>query len=179
MPSELRGMIVAELTERVGKLSDCAFVDLSGLNAQQTRDLRVKLRGANGQLLVVKNSLVRRALPASADAALGSIFAGSTAVAHGKADPAVLLRTLIDWGRKNRPIPLKGGIVDGRPMTAQQMGQVAALPPRDVLRARLLATIMAPMAGLLRLLNEPKRRLVSILDQRAKQGAEGAAPSQA
>jgi len=176
MPSELKELMVSELTEKIGGLDSCAFVDFTGLNAQAVHDLRLKLYQADSRLFVVKNRLAQRVLPDDMATALPDLFAGSTAVAHGTGDPSAMLKTLIDWGKKNRPLPLKGGLVDGRTMTPQQLADVAKLPSREVLRAHLLATITAPMTTLLRLLNEPRRRLVSILDQKQK-GAQDAEPS--
>jgi len=166
MPSELKQMMVAELTERFGELSDVAFVDYSGLDAQQMRDLRVKLHQADSRLFVVKNRLSQRVITDDLQRLGPELFEGPTAAAYGEGDTSAMLKTLLDWGKDNRPVPLKGGLVDGEPMTAEQLAEVAKLPSRDALRAQLLATINAPMTTLLRLLNEPRRRMVAILDQK-------------
>ena len=110
MPSELKELMVSELTEKIGGLDSCAFVDFTGLNAQAVRDLRLKLHQADSRLFVVKNRLAQRVLPDDMATALPDLFAGSTAVAHGTGDPSAMLKTLIDWGKKNRPLPLKGGL---------------------------------------------------------------------
>ena len=173
MPSQLKEMMMSELTDKVGRLNDCAFVDFKGLNAQGVGDLRLKLHETDSRLFVVKNRLAMRVLPDELQQVLPGLFTGSTGVVHGDGDPSTMLKTLIDWGKKNRAAAVKGGMIDGKAMTAQQVAQVAALPSRDMLRAQLLAVLTAPMTNLLRLLNEPKRRLVSILDQKLK-GAEDA-----
>lgn len=175
MPSELKELMVGELTAEVGELENCAFVDYSGLTAQQARGLRVKLRETQSRFLVMRNRLARRVLTDELSSAVPDLFAGSTAVVYSEGDVSALLKLLTDWGKKNRQMPVKGGLVDGRAMTAEQMGAVAKLPPTDVLRSMFLSVITAPMSGLLRLLNEPRRRMVTILDQKLKGASNGEA----
>ena len=175
MPSELKELMVGELAEEVGKLENCAFVDYSGLTAQQARSLRVALHETQSRLLVIRNRLAKRVVTDELSSTVPDLFAGNTAVAYSEGDVSALLKLLTDWGKKNRQMPVKGGLVDGNAMTAEQMAAVAKLPPTDVLRAMLLSVMTAPMSGLLRLLNEPRRRVVSILDQKLKGASNGEA----
>ena len=174
MPSELNTMVVSELHQQIGSRSDFAVFSYSGLTAEQAHGLRSKLYAADSRMFVVKNSLVRRALSDAAADALSETLAGPTAVALGDCDPSAMLKAMMDWSKDaGFALELKGGLIDGLPLTGEELKAVAKLPARDVLKAHLLATIMAPMTGLLRLLNEPMRRMVAILDQKAKQGADG------
>ena len=177
MPSELKTLMTAELKETFGSASDLAFFDYSGLTATDAHDLRATLHKIDGRISVVKNSLMKLAMPEELCDTAPEIFTGPLAVAHGDTDASAILKALLDWAKDNRrEIALKGGIVDGRPVSADELKLVARLPSRDELRAQLLATIAAPMTTLLRLLNEPRRRMVAILDQKAKKGqADGPA----
>jgi len=169
--------MLVELKHKFQDLNNCVFVDFTGLNGRKAADLRRQIRIACGQtasLSVVKTTLVRRALNelGKDDASVTRFLTGPTGIAYGADDPVVLAKTLADWAKKEQVLHFKGGFLEGRPMAAETVGDLAKIPPKNVLMAQVVGTIAAPLQGLLAIAQGPVRKLLGLAEALAKKKAE-------
>ncbi len=178
MPSRLNNMVVRELKKEFSGVDTCVFVDFTGLSGRKATDVRSRLRttcGQAAQFTVVKTSLAKLALaqtespvPADHDA-LSRCLTGPTGVAYGADDPVLMARTLAEWSKKEQLLHIKGGLLDGRPLDASEVAQLAKIPSRPVLLAQLIGTIAAgTLQGLLAVAQGPIQKLLGLAEALAK-----------
>ncbi|HEY4277793.1 MAG TPA: 50S ribosomal protein L10 [Conexibacter sp.] len=128
-------------------------VDYRGITVSQVADLRTKLRASDTTLAVVKNSLTERAADKAGADALKAILAGPTALAFVRGDAAAAAKTLSDAQRETQVLEFKGGLMDGMPVTPDEIRAISRLPSRQVLYGQLVGVVAAPLNGLARGLN--------------------------
>ncbi|MBW4084673.1 50S ribosomal protein L10 [Paenibacillus sp. S150] len=131
-----------------GKLQNSVstvVADYRGLNVAQVTELRKQLREAGVDFQVLKNTLVRRATAAAELTELDAVLTGPTAVAFSEKDAVVAAKILNDFAKKNEALKLKGGVVEGRVIDADQLKALAELPSREGLLSMLLSVLQAPM----------------------------------
>ncbi|ASA24387.1 50S ribosomal protein L10 [Paenibacillus donghaensis] len=119
--------------------------DYRGLNVAQVTELRKQLREAGVDFQVLKNTLLRRATAAAELTELDAVLTGPTAVAFSETDAVIAAKILNDFAKKNEALKLKGGVVEGRVIDADQLKALAELPSRDGLLSMLLSVLQAPM----------------------------------
>jgi large subunit ribosomal protein L10 len=173
--------VVAELVERL-RTSDTLFVaDYRGLTNQQIDGVRGELLKHGARFSVVKNTLTRRAAEAAGVTELEEFLQGPTAIAFigGEADMVAVAKTLNDTARATRILALRGGLLQGRSVTAEQVRDLATLPPAEVLRGQILGAVAAPLYAVVGLFVAPLRDLVNVIDARIKQLEEAGAPAAA
>ena len=140
--------IVEALTARLRAARSVYVTDFTGLNVAQVSDLRRRLRKAGVEYVVVKNTLARRALAGATVTGLDGFLKGSTALALSK-DASASAKILTEFAKEHQKPSMKGGVVEGRAVTPEQVKRLASLPPREQLLAELGAAMQAPMAGFL------------------------------
>jgi large subunit ribosomal protein L10 len=168
MKREQKEHVVDALTERLKAAETLLVADYRGLTMPQIDDLRTRLLESGARFTVVKNTLTRRAAEAAgADALLD----GPSAIAFLEADGdrVAAARALADAARETNVLEIRGGIMQGRAMTAEEVETLAKLPPEEVLRGQVLGAIVAPLTALAGLLNAPLQNLVGLLDARIEQ----------
>jgi len=162
--------IVAELAERLRSSDTLIVADYRGLSVTQIDDVRTKLLEHGARFSVVKNRLTKRAAEEAGVTGLAELLDGPSAIAFvGEGDMVAVAKALSETARRTRVLEIRGGILQGSPMDAGQVEELAALPPADMLRGQVLAAIVAPLNAIAGLVNAPLENLVGLLDARVEQ----------
>jgi large subunit ribosomal protein L10 len=178
MRKEEKTTLVEELAASFGRASIALISEYTGVKAAESDDLRRRIRAANGEFRVAKNTLVRRAIKDTSYAALEPALGGPVGIILSYADPVELAKTVGSFKELGDRFKIRGGVLDGKPITAAEVDALASLPPREVIFAQLLGLLQAPATRLARLLNEPGSALARLLGAiEKKQAAEAPASS--
>ena len=175
MDKNEKEQVVAELTERLRTSETLIVADYRGLTNAEIDGLRTKLIEHGARFSVVKNTLTRRAAEAAGADALLALLEGPSAIAFVESggDPVAVAKALGDSARETKVLSIRGGVLEGASMSAEEVESLAKLPPADVLRAQLLGTIMSPLTTVVALVSAPLQDLVGLIDARIEQlGAE-------
>ena len=180
MEKQQKERVVEELTERLRETQTLIVADYRGLTMPQIDGLRSELLKHGARFRVVKNTLTRRAAEeAGADAVL-ALLEGPSAIAflETDGDPVAVAKALGAAARESRVLEVKGGLLDGRAITAADVENLAKLPPLDQLRGQVLGAITAPLYTIVGLFTAPLQNLVGLIDARIEQlgGVSGSEP---
>ncbi len=167
---EKKVRLVSEIAESLKKSEVVVITDYSGMSTANLTSLRRKLRSSGVDYRVVKNTLVRFAVDEAGKGVDPNIFDGPIAVAFGYDDPVIPPKLLYEYAKSsNAPLNVLGGILGNTVLSAEEMKNLAQLPPREILLAKVLGGIQAPLTGLVTVLSGPSRGLANILQARINQ----------
>ena len=170
--------VIEELASKFQNSSGAVLTEYRGLTVAQLKELRTALRG-NATFSVTKNTLAKvAATQAGVGDEVASLLSGPSAIAFVDGDVAQAAKGLLDFAKANPLLVIKGGVLDGKALTAAEIGKLADLEPREVLLAKLAGAMKASMAGAAATFNALPTQMALLADAlRAK--LEAGAPATA
>ena len=167
--------LVDEIKEKIEKSQSIVLVNNHGLTVEEVTKLRKELREHGVDYKVYKNTMLKRAFDATGNEAANDLLVGPTVVAFGIEDAVQPAKILNDFAEDNDRLEVKGGLLDGRVVSVDEVKALAKLPSREVLIAQLLGGLNAPIQGLATVLSGNIRGLAVALNQiREKKEEESA-----
>jgi len=166
--------VVAELSERLKQAQAVVLAEYRGITVEDITGLRKEARASGVYLRVLKNTLARRAVQGTPFEKLAAQMVGP--LAYGISDdPVAAAKVLQAYAKKNEKLVIKGGAMPNVMMTAKEVGQLATMPSREELLAKLMGTMQAPIAKFVQTLNEVPgkfvRTVAAVRDQKEKAAA--------
>lgn len=171
MPKEEKIEAVKELRENIEGSNSLLLTDYRGLTVSEITTLRRTLHEKGADYKVVKNTLFKLAAEKLADSGIYDLLAGPTAVAFVHNDPIASAKAIMDFTRDHKDLEVKGGYVEGRLLTADQIQALSKIPPKEILLAQLVGSIQSPIAGLVGTLQGLMSNLVYTLQAVSEQRA--------
>lgn len=163
--------IVADLAEQLGSTDTLIVADYRGLTNKQLESLRDELLQHGARFRIVKNTLTRRAAEKAGADALLVMLEGPTAIAfiESGGDSAAVAKALSTTARETNVLALRGGILEGKTVSGDELETLAKLPSAEVLRSQLVGAIVGPLTQLLALVSAPLRDLHGLVEARIRQ----------
>jgi large subunit ribosomal protein L10 len=183
MLKQKKERVVEQLTDRLREADTLIVADYRGLTNAQLESLRDELLKHGARFAVVKNTLTRRAAEAAGREALLALLEGPTAIAFLETDGDMVAtaKALSTLARDSRVLAIRGGVLEGKVITSEDVESLAKLPPLDVLRGQVLGAVVAPIQAFAGLVAAPLTNLVGLIDARIEQlgGAAEETPAEA
>jgi large subunit ribosomal protein L10 len=162
--------VVAELAERLRASDTLIVADYRGLTMSEIDGVRTELLKRGARFSVVKNTLTKRAAEEAGVNSIIELLEGPTAIAFViDGDMVAVAKSLNDTARQTKVLTLKGGILQGQPVGAEEVVRLASLPPADVLQGQVLGAVVGPLNAIVGLFTAPLRDLVGVVDARISQ----------
>lgn len=163
-PKPEKVQAVEDFTKRVQASKSAVVTGYTGLTVEEVTDLRAKLFHAKVEYHVVKNNLARIALNKCSITVLDDLLTGPTAIALAMEDAVAPARVLTKFAKDHEKLTVKGGWMDGRKISLQDIKALSNLPSREVLLAKALGSMKSPISGIVQVLAGPARKLVYALN---------------
>ncbi len=176
MPKPAKVETVRTLADALGRAQSTVLVEFQGLSVGDLTNFRREVRSLGGELRVVKNTLLSRALEDASIKGLDDVLKGPTLAVFGFTEPVATVKAVTNFGRDHKDQwRIKAGVLVGHAISAQETERLAALPSRDQLLSQVAGLFAAPMTRLARVLSEPiaqtARALGAIADKKQGEGA--------
>ena len=182
MSKKIKDLITKELSDKLKDVDGLAVINPRGINATKNHQIRRRLHEKGIRMMVVKNTLVKRAVGGGKLKGFDKLLDGPSAVVYGQASIAVIARALLEEKKTNEKLELRGVFFDGELYTGDLgVEQVSKLPTREEAIANVLAAVLGPGRKLAAALKGPGGKLAAVLktiEDKAKE-KEGAAPAAA
>lgn len=174
MNRDEKAQVISEFAEGIGQAKNAFIIEFKGITVPQVTELRKQVRETGSSYVVVKNTLALIAVKDSPLTHLREQFTGPTAVAFNTTDAVALAKALTKFAKDVPAVHFKGAMLDGQIVPASEIQNIANLPSREELVAKLLYVMQQPIRGLVTVLSANIRNLAVVLDQIAKQKGGGA-----
>jgi large subunit ribosomal protein L10 len=173
---EQKERVVERLTAQMRDAPAMIVADYRGLTVTQVAEVRSSLREAGATFHVAKNTLAKRAAEQAERPDLVELLIGPTAIAFVSDDPAAAAKKLSELSRQTRALAVKGAVMDGQKLTADEVRRLGELPPKEVLQAQVVGAVAGPLQGAYNVFAAPLREFLVVLDQyiEKRQAAEAA-----
>ena len=146
---ENKKAVVDSLADKIQKATSAVFVDYKGITVAQDTELRNQFRAANVEYAVVKNTLTRFAANKAGYTEFDEVLNGTTSMASTTDDPIAPARVVCEFAKKNKNVvKIKGGMVEGKVLTVDELMSFGELPSKNALIAQVLGTFLAPISSL-------------------------------
>jgi len=171
MLKEQKERVVEQLAQRLRDSETLMVADYRGLTMPEIDELRSRLLDAGARFTVVKNTLTRRAAEAAGKEEVLGLIDGPTAIAflEAEGDPVAVAKVLSETARAKAVLVIRGGVLEGAVVGDAEIKRLATLPPADVLRAQLVASVVGPLTTVVGLFTAPLRDIVGVIDARIRQ----------
>ena len=156
--------IVTEINDQIKASRLAILTTFTGLNVGKMTGLRNSLREVGSEYRIVKNTLIKKAAHDTDLECLGKYFVGSSAVILANGDPVRPCKVLKEFIKEYPQVEVKGGVLDGKALSVNEVNELASLPSREVLLARLLFLLQASKQGLVKVLVGVPQKLVQVLE---------------
>jgi len=160
---------VEALRQDLGQLKNLFVTGYEKMRVHQDFELRKVVRGVGGKYRVVKNNLIEKASEGTDAATVLQGLRGMTSVAYTNDDPVALAKVLVAYAKTNPSFTFKAGMVEGRAIDIKAINDLAAMPPKEQIFAKLLYLINAPAQQLVTTLGAVGRDLAVVIDQGVKE----------
>ena len=177
MPTPKKATAIAELEATVGRATIAISTGYRGLSVADMTNLRRRMREANVEVKVVKNTLLRIASERAGKPEIFTIVEGPTAMVFGYGDPAAAAKAVTEFARASRnALTINGAYLDGQTFAAADVNDLASLPSRERLIGQFVGGLQSPVATFAGLISGVIREFAGLIDARAQQleGAAGA-----
>lgn len=167
MPQPKKIQKVEQISQSLQNANGVFLTDFSGLSVEEITQLRREFRRADVAFLVVKNTLAKRSCKEIGMESMLPYLTGPTGLAMAQGDPVAPVRVISEFLKKHKDKEkpeIKGAVVEGQMLTAQQAEAIKSIPPREVLLAQVVGGIAAPLSGLVGSLNGIITKLVYTID---------------
>jgi len=165
-----RQRMASSVKEGVEKKSSTFVVSYRGISSAKMNILRKDLKRKKAEVLVSKTSVARKALQAAKQDSLAATIEGQMALILSNADASEVSKVLVNFAKSYEGFVVRGGVLDGAFLTEAEVKTLSDLPPREVLLAKLMGTMSAPLTRFAGALNGKTRELISILKQKSDAG---------
>jgi len=178
VPTTQKIQAVQDLAERLSRSTIAISTGFQGLNVGQMTELRRKLKEQGIELTVVKNTLASIAADQVGKGGFKELLRGPTSIAFGYADQVAIAKALLDYVRSTRlNLTIQGALLENRILTAEQLGELATLPSREVLAASVVGRLVGPLYSLVSVLTANLNALLWVLQRRSEQISQSNAGS--
>lgn len=161
---EAKKVRVAEIVEKVAKAQSIVIIDYKGLTVANDTELRNRFRKAGVEYRVLKNTLFLRAAKENGIEGLEDYLNGTSSFAFGYDDPVAPAKVISDFIKEKNKTQIKGGVITGKVVNEAGVKALSELPPREVLIAKVLGTMNAPITGFVTVLSGTLRSLLYTLN---------------
>ena len=168
---ELKKTVVAEIKEKFQQAHSAVLLDYRGLTVAEVTELRNLCRAQGVEYVVLKNTMIELAVKELGITGLDEHLKGPTAVAFGMKDAVAPAKVLTDFIKKVRKTTVKCGVVDGQVLDAAGVQALSELPPKEVLIAKMMGSLNAPITNFVGVLSATLRSLVYAIEAVRKQKA--------
>jgi len=155
---------VGFLSDKIKSAKSLVFAEYKGLKVSEMNDLRSKLRKEDSEIKVLKNRLMKRAIKNHGLDSLSAFFTGPTAMAFSDGDPVLPAKILASFAKDHDKLLLKGGYVEGKALTQEDIIKLSKMASREELLARALSSLMAPATNMACVLSAVPRGLVCAIN---------------